>query len=314
MVSPQPSAPPNPPLSYADRAKKAQNLRPNNPLRTSPQNVSTASAIAASTSSAASGPSTVASTSTSVAKSSPPISTDVTPASSVLSSAKPASRPSSPLQSASNVNGDVKQSAVDSSGSVIQTETVSAPKPAPVPAVNVWNQRKEEQMARVRSNQGSAVSGSIQKSSSSPTSSQPQASSLRGVESDMPSAVASSSNSSALQNVTNQRSPAATMPNGSKDNRTREDADASVLRPRALAADDAETWPEVGKAVTQANNGHAQADRKGREETEQSGRVHERDASREGSQGQGTSRKSASFPLCFRPHPFPPSTFVEATG
>jgi len=257
MVSPQPAAPSNPPLSYADRAKKAQNTRPQHPpsaQRVGSQGASTfASTTAASTSGAASG----SSATSSVAKSSPAISAEPTPA----SSTQAASRPASPPHSDSNLNGDVKKASADSQlpDSVPQTESESTPKaapaPAPAPAVNVWSLRKE-QMAKTRSNQAASTSTSIQKASPNSGSGQSESLLLRSGE----TSIATASGPSALQNVTNKRTspPMATgsvVPNGGVSEHVSGEDEAFIVRPRApLALDDAESWPEVGKSASKADS------------------------------------------------------------
>lgn len=289
MVSSQSSAAPNPPLSYADRAKKAQNTRPKAQPQAGPQGIALPSSSSASTSTPHPGPSTAANASMNVARTAR---ADGNSAPSALSSVKSISGPSSPSRSSANVNGDVSSTARDSVVSQPQPQGDVTVKSTAAPAVNVWSLRKE-QMARVRSSQGTTASVPVQ---NSPSPHQADNETLEEV--------ASSSN--ALQNVTNQR-PSTNVPGRSPANG---EDDAFVVRPRASIlppSEDTESWPEVGKSVSHTSTGSGQA------ESEPAGQGHERDASREGSQGQGPSRKSASFYLC-TPHLVHLQRSLEAMG
>ncbi|KAH9921379.1 hypothetical protein B0H21DRAFT_199855 [Amylocystis lapponica] len=300
MVSPQSSTTANPPpLSYADRAKKAQNIKSKtlpSSQRIVSQNVAkpAASPVAPSTSSA--GSSTVASTSASnPSPSHASISINVTPASSAALSARTTSGPPSPMLSPTpqHPNGDVKRTGTHSSG----PHTVSVPKPTPAPPVNVWNLRKE-QMAQTRllSQSRPAPSSSSQKPPQSGSQDAVLSPPIARRPSDAPSdTIPAPSNSTALQNVTNHRSHS-TMGSGPLVNghnaHTNNGDDPFVVRPRVAqqspvvstpSVDDAESWPEVGRPA-QGDSG--QAESKDKEEAQLNGQSHDAEGS------QSTSRKS----------------------
>ncbi|CCM02501.1 uncharacterized protein FIBRA_04603 [Fibroporia radiculosa] len=281
----------NPPLSYADRAKKAQNAgqKSSSSQRVFSQAMSTG---ATSTSNiATSGPSTI------------PRNEGNAVESPSLAAVPPASSPQSvsPLPSQVNANGDVKHPVNDSlaAGPPAQTETFPtsasisdsiSPQP---PAVNVWNLRKEQMaQARARSNHNS-----IQKPLSSANHPPLQEPHLRGssILQEQNTRIGTASSSTSQPVVTAGPAAAAgrsaqSMTNGNGDAHS-EGSEAAVLRPQARAlqvADDEENWPEVGKMVSQASSvsGHVEGEQAG---------GYERDTSREGSQGHAASRKSAFF-------------------
>lgn len=306
MVSPTPSTSANPPLSYAERAKKAQNIKPRGPSQhVLPSNVSIASnstiapsvehpppSTASKPPAPPSGPSSVSSV---LEK---PTTTTSVP--SFISAHADSTEPPSPLSAAvpNEPNGHPKHSV---SPATSTSSAALAPKTAPTPPVNVWTVRKE-QMAQARAlNQPRAPQPSaLSPKPAQPVNQQTQASaavSQRDVRSEVPDATTSrrtipsslpSQNPGLTQRVVSvPATSSAVATNGSSSHANLND-DPFTVRPRAQAmaaamppsVEDVESWPEVGKAPT-ASATPASADAKEKEEGTQS----------ESSEGR-TSRKS----------------------
>ncbi|OBZ78302.1 hypothetical protein A0H81_02446 [Grifola frondosa] len=156
MVSPAPTASDNPPpLSYADRAKKAQNIRQKSQLASqrSPSQGTSAAPLTISASTVpgtSSVPSGSLAASTVSKPSSPSANTDVASTFPLPSASTPSSPHPLVDTNGSKVNGDVNHS--DSVSSV-----PLATKPSPASPMNVWNIRKE-QMAQARARQAPSSS------------------------------------------------------------------------------------------------------------------------------------------------------------
>ncbi|KAI0777278.1 hypothetical protein BD413DRAFT_174483 [Trametes elegans] len=300
MVSPAPLAVANPPpLSYAERAKKAQNARhPPQVTQQRPTSQNTPMNNANVTGSAA--PNTAASRP--AGYTSPPTAPKASPSSHhpgdarvpstasnppLASPPKPATLSSMDQLPAAKSNGDVKHNG-DSPSSA---PSASVPKQAPAPTVNIWAVRKEQQLAaRVHdqprslnpnsslSTQSSTVHVLLSDPSSiSESSSQPAAGSSR------------SSNASVKASPTMAATNGHTAPPSEFDDPFIVRPGRSPPHPTPPAIDDAESWPEVGQAATTTSN-HSRSDGKVREGDGEKG--HEREAS----QGHG-SRKSTSYML-----------------
>ncbi|PCH44968.1 hypothetical protein WOLCODRAFT_139352 [Wolfiporia cocos MD-104 SS10] len=264
MVSPQPSvSPSNPPLSYADRAKKAQNsgkkISPalqRTPSQTSP--TAAASASSSALNSTADRPTAVAAAYE--AQSLLPVSGEVASATPTASSAQSAS--GLPLPPNGKDDGDANPSGTDVAASSEQ-EAPAMSKRASVPATNVWNVRIEQfAQARARS------SGSAQ--TTPPSNGLAHANETTPRASDPVGSLNAASSGSTAQNGRSQ----ATLSVPSAALSAPDDDDVFVVRPRPIPMDD-QSWPEVGKA-------HATEGERG----------HEREGSREGSQGPSQTRKS----------------------
>ncbi|KAI0635318.1 hypothetical protein C8Q77DRAFT_697325 [Trametes polyzona] len=287
MVSPAPLAAANsPPLSYAERAKKAQNAR-------SPPQVAQQRAVSQGTPSSAANSTSTAPTFASSRPAglvSSSISSKASPPSHLAGDAQPssASQPHSAATSkvatpstgdqpaASRSNGDVNH-AGDSAP--------SAQKQTSAPPVNVWAVRKEQMAARGLSQSRSTNSVSAMPShypapalatSQSAPDAVPLAASASAASTSAPAKTSSATPSinGQLAAASDYDDPFIVKPGRSP----------PTLTPPAI--DDAESWPQVGQAVAtppQASNGRTEA--KAKESDEERG--HEREAS----QGHG-SRKS----------------------
>lgn len=300
MVSPAPSTSTNPPLSYAERAKKAQNIKPRALSQlASPSNASvTSTQTIAPSADRAVPPATKPVTAPPPGPSHPPSvleKPNVTASSSGSTSVQANStRPPSPLSPPASrpnePNGHQKYAPAPSS---IPTST-TAPKTVSVPPVNVWNVRKE-QMAQARALNQSRAPQPSASSLKSPQSVNQDPTPPAGVRSDVSDAVSqpAASSSTPPTGVTSQRVPgsATTGATNGPSSHANSNDDPFTVRPRtaqsSVAAvppsmDDVESWPEVGKTPTAAV-APASADVKEKEESTQS----------ESSEGRA-SRKSAS--------------------
>ncbi|KAI1798061.1 hypothetical protein LXA43DRAFT_876186 [Ganoderma leucocontextum] len=291
MMSPAPLASANPPLSYADRARKAQqNARSSAPqLPLSRSSSQGTSAIAQTPSTTSASRSNVSPSNPS--RSSPPGPTSVDPRiSTPATSSKPTSPPSADHSSDPKPNGDVNHHS-DSVSSV--PSTVTAQKQSSPPPVNVWNKRKE-QLAATRALTQSQSSQLSQPSSSSVNSGLTAASSLSSPPpSSLDVSAAPSASASADISVKSSPTMAPLNINGHIATSNQYD-DPFVVRPGRSpsildstppsnvtphAIDDAESWPEVGSAATlptNVNNGRAEGKAK---ETGEEERGHERETS-----------------------------------
>ncbi|KAI0674457.1 hypothetical protein C8Q78DRAFT_989386 [Trametes maxima] len=298
MASPAPLATAKPPpLSYAERAKKA------------PQNVKSSPQVASQRSISQGAPPSVAHSVSSTAAlrpagaaapTSPPSVSNPAPPGHQAADARAPSTPSHPAAVSSSKsttpptteplaepgsNGDVNRNG-DSQSSAPSASL--APKQASAPPVNVWNVRKEKMAARTLPPSRSVESTSLPRRN-------PAASTTQTVTPEASTLFASSSNPSvAPQMKISQSAPAL---NG-RLAPLADDDDLFVVRPGRSppnpsssnttppAIDDTESWPEVGQAAAtppHASNGRAEGKTKGGDEE----RGHEREAS----QGHG-SRKS----------------------
>ncbi|KAG2003409.1 hypothetical protein CC2G_004009 [Coprinopsis cinerea AmutBmut pab1-1] len=217
-----------PPLSYAERAKKAQNIKtsisapsPSRIANTSnPPSTSTSSSPAVSPASAARSPSssTVATSST---------------------VAKHATAPSSPLPSttpssaaAGGQPNGVPRPSIDSPSKQPSAQTTQSATPKP-PVTNFWNARKEQMAAASRS-------AAVQSSFASASSNTPgPAKSSPVINPDAPVSTQTSRGSPSVEVTPSTRSeqPAAS---GAED---------PSHRPPVPPSIDSEAWPEVGKST-----------------------------------------------------------------
>jgi la-related protein 1 len=149
MVSPSVSTARVPPLSYADRAKKAQNIKSPNSVPP-PHTVVHSAPPSGSNTSTASG-STALSNSSASQSNSNPTSVDITPSSSIILT----TRPSSPLPHTADVpdikpmNGDLRATKDLTPKSPSTAAAQSSPQKLP-PTVNVWSLRKEQMAAQAQ--------------------------------------------------------------------------------------------------------------------------------------------------------------------
>ncbi|OCH84757.1 hypothetical protein OBBRIDRAFT_839472 [Obba rivulosa] len=285
MVSPPASSNPRP-LSYADRAKKAQNLKPQNApqQRISPQNASAPSSS---------------------------IPAPNAPSSSTMTTSRPSSPVPAPASTVKGSNGDASHADLSPAPSAAPQQKAAAP-----PPVNVWTLRKEQMAAQVRArtNQGPSQekpppSKDDSEQTISPSPFSPQAVAFSNT---LP-AVATTS--ATAQNIANHHTSPATTPvsatNGHAPLPNSPSDDPFIVRPNIAprpvvqpatlppAIDDAESWPEVGKSVTTPNEGSS---RRSESREKESGEHADGGHEREGSQSQATPRKSASI-LLFSPPP-----------
>ncbi|CDO73676.1 hypothetical protein BN946_scf185015.g4 [Trametes cinnabarina] len=307
MVSPAPLAaanPPPPPLSYAERARKAQNAKPAFQLaaqRSAAQGASSnnvnSTASTAPGSAAARPAGLTASPATGSRASLSGSAADMKTSSTTIPSlAASSSKPTTPLNAERlaehKSNGDVNVNG-DSQSSAPSAPPVQ--KQASAPPVNVWNIRKEQMAARAL-NQARPANPSAPaptRSSTSLLSPQPL------VPLEGSSLSASSSHTSPNPSV--KPSPTMSATNGPMASPPEHD-DPFVVRPGRSppnasppAIDDAENWPEVGQAAAtppHANNGRAE----GKVKEGDDDRGHEKEAS----QGHG-SRKSTLLSLILLP-------------
>ncbi|KZT68899.1 hypothetical protein DAEQUDRAFT_765902 [Daedalea quercina L-15889] len=254
-------------LSYADRAKGFQSVKPKNASTTQrlpqPSGSGTgASGIAADTNMTTSKPTPS------------PHAETLMPSASQPSS----SPPPLPAPATTTTNGDVKLSSADSPSSVPPNDTTSssnaAHKSVP-PPVNVWN-RRMEQMAQTRAKSGQPSSHQPLRPPPSP---QDHTVNLQNDGHDV------ASSSPTLQNATNPAQiSSTTVANGSSDNRRSDEDDAFVvrLRVRSPPVSDIESWPEVGKAMSSGS---------GPSDPEYGANVQEK-GDREGDPASGQTRKS----------------------
>lgn len=257
MVSTQPSRSLRP-ESYADRAKGMQPAKSRNaPIVQRPPQPSTSTI----------GASEIMNSTASKAIVSPDTEAPVPLTSQPSSAAPPLPAPTTTI-----TNGDVNASPADSQSSAPRDEavfTTNGAQKLALPTMNVWN-RRMAQMAQNRTKSGQASSQPARPTPSPDTSLTPQ---------NTPQAPVPSSSTS--QDVSRASSTKATDGSG----RHGED-DAFVVRPqaRAPAADDIESWPEVGKALGSVG---------GQGDPESSAKMQEK-GNREGEVAQGLTRKSAS--------------------
>ncbi|EMD34797.1 hypothetical protein CERSUDRAFT_116981 [Gelatoporia subvermispora B] len=312
MVSP-PATGSNPrPLSYADRAKKAQNLKPQNATqpqqRVSPQNPSpSSSSIPAPTTPTSAPMTTTVAPTLAPPKSSLPsaIVTDA-PGTSGAPPAQMTSPPTSPIPTSANpakgVNGDMNHAEVSSALSV-----QPQPRLAPPPTVNYWDKRKEQMaaQARARTTQVAAPEkqpqvqiDKDQLASSSfplPQAAEPTASASASV-------FVGSNASTAPQSVRNhQAPPAISLASGANGHASLPPPispsidDAFTVRPQLApppesvklpsAIDDPTSWPKPGSSTAASTEGGSRRSESREKETGEQ-------ADGEGSQNQPTPRKS----------------------
>ncbi|EJF63818.1 hypothetical protein DICSQDRAFT_160326 [Dichomitus squalens LYAD-421 SS1] len=299
MVSPAPLAPANPPLSYADRAKKAQqNARPAAPQqplsRASSQ--ATSSIVTAASSPTASRPNVV---SPSASRPSLPIPTGTDPRiSPAATSSKPTSPSSADLSSNPRPNGDVNHHHGPTSS---DPPALSTSRQSTVPPVNVWDKRKAEMAASSRASARTQSSQPLQPMSSSINPSLVASSASSPPPSSLDVSAGPSVSVSADISVKSSPSMPPSNTNGHVAHPhdyddpfvVRPGRSPSVLNPTPPsittppAIDDAESWPEVGQAATtpiNAGNGRVEGRAK---ETGEDDRGHEREGS-----GGHSSRKS----------------------
>ncbi|KAI0360522.1 hypothetical protein OH77DRAFT_692424 [Trametes cingulata] len=302
MVSPAPlaAANPPPPLSYAERAKKAaQNARP--PPQVAPQR-SISQGASSSTASSTAPPAPTSAPPRPAALASPPTAPKASrsghstagdalapPATShppPASSSQPATPPAADPAAEPKPNGDVNHNGDSASVAAVPSPPVQ--KQASAPPVNVWNIRKEQMAARVLNQPRPTNSTSPlpnQNSAAAAAVSPPQSSALDA--STLPASVSSTS-----PNPSMKPSPTVAPINGHLPPSAELD-DPFVVRagrtppkPSPPAIDDAESWPEVGQAAaTPPHASNGRADMRSKEGDEE--KTHEREVS----QGHG-SRKS----------------------
>ena len=301
MVYPAPLAgAANPPLSYAERVKKAQNAKPS--AQSAPQRSVSQGAfpMISAASSSAVRPAAAPTPSAAPLKATPstPLSSDsrISSAAPLSSSSKPTMPPSHDVALEPRPNGDLTSQPGSDSGASAPN-SAPAPKQAAAPPVNVWNVRKE-QMARVLTQ--SRPSQSLPSSQSAPSALlSPTKESFQEISLVPPvSAIAGA-------DVVSTRTSPAPKTNGHSTPPTTVDYDDPfVVRPGRSPAslsqtppaiDDTENWPEVGQAAAAQPITENAKGREGREDDEGK---HER----EPSQGHGT-RKGA----------FPCSSYVLST-
>ncbi|RDX54678.1 hypothetical protein OH76DRAFT_988632 [Lentinus brumalis] len=279
MVAPASSTAASQPLSWAERARKAQNHKSQQPSRHTVQSTSLASPAASSSMAArtVSSPSVPkASSGNGNPNSQTPPSTAHAPPSSSSKTATTAS--TSPTLAEGKPNGDVHHH-----GDSPSSGPSSVPKQTTVPPVNVWSIRKEQMAARALSQSNPTAGQSSASSHLSPPPPSSQHPSPTPVAPASTSPAAPSSNSPVLS--TGALTPST---NGHlAPHPTAEHDDAFVVKPGRSpssfhpsppAIDDQESWPAVSQAA---------ATPLGKKEGREEDRGHER----EPSQGQG-SRKS----------------------
>ncbi|KAI0711116.1 hypothetical protein C8T65DRAFT_184549 [Cerioporus squamosus] len=262
MVAPASSIAANQPLSWAERAKKAQNTKPQQPPpRHAPQSTSSASPAASSSSAARTGPVIPP---PSISKASSGNGSPDSHISSSIAHAHPPSFPK-PATSASasathhehKLNGDVNHHGDSPSTGPSAT---AAQKQTAVPPVNVWSIRKEQMAARALSQSRSTTGQSSAPGLLSPP---PQSS-----QHPSPTPIAPAGTSpAAAPNSPPAVSISALTPSTNGELATRSTAEnddpfvvkpgrsPSSLNPSPPAIDDKESWPEVSQAAATPPNG-----------------------------------------------------------
>ena len=282
----------NPPLSYAERAKKAQNARPPQPTHRSMPASTSSTAPIPSTSSVARTPSITSPPPPPKPSSSGPPGSDPRTSSTTTHAPPPSSSKlaiSPPASTALEVkpNGDASTHGDPSP----VPSSPFAGKQSAAPSTNVWTVRKEQMAAKA-----------LTQSRPSQSSSQPAS----NLQSPPPASVQATASSSSMNSSTNVPAnpvksslPAALPSTNGHLVPAPEDDDPFVVKPGRSPAtltvsppaiDDTESWPEVGQAAATPLNGK----KEGREEDEKG---HEREAS----QGQGLKKSTFIFPLSLPP-------------